>query len=66
MRPGSWLQPRHGSEEAFNKDFPTWQPGSGLEVACPGCGASVRLSRKSPAGKTGGWCKKCNRGVSHD
>lgn len=64
MRPGQWLQPRHGSEEAFAKDFPSWEPAAALEVVCPGCGRAVKLSRKSPAGKLGGWCKTCNRGVA--
>lgn len=64
MRPGTWLQPRHGSEEAFKKDFPAWDPSSTLDVACPGCGKTVKLSHKSPAGRNAGWCKTCNRGVA--
>ena len=61
-RPGQWLQPRHGSKEAFDKDFPTIDTG-GLTVSCPGCKETVTLTRKSAQGKVGGWCKKCNRGV---
>jgi len=61
-RPGQWLQPRHGSKEAFDKDFPAIDTG-GLAVACPGCKETMTLTRKSVAGKIGGWCKKCNRGV---
>ncbi len=60
--PGQWLQPRHPSKDVFEKDFPTLEP-RGLDVACPGCKATVRLGRKSPQGKLGGWCLKCNRGV---
>jgi hypothetical protein len=63
MRPGNWLQPRHGSEDIFLKDFPSLET-SALDVACPGCKNAVKLSRKSPAGKHAGWCKRCNRGVS--
>lgn len=61
--PGQWLQPRHGSKEAFDKDFPSLNPAT-PEVSCPGCKERVKLTRKSPAGKTGGWCAKCNRGVT--
>lgn len=61
-RPGQWLQPRHGSKEAFEKDFPSIDAG-GLTVSCPGCKATVTLTRKSLQGKGGGWCKSCNRGV---
>jgi len=60
--PGQWLQPRHGSKEAFDKDFPTIDA-SGGTVSCPGCKETVSLTRKSVQGKVGGWCKKCNRGV---
>ena len=60
--PGQWLQPRHGSKEAYEKDFPSIDTG-GLTVACPGCRETVIVARKSPLGKVGGWCKKCNRGV---
>jgi hypothetical protein len=61
-RPGQWIQPRHGSKEVFDKDFPAIDAG-GLTVACPGCKETVTLTRKSVQGKVGGWCKKCNRGV---
>lgn len=63
MRAGQWLQPRHGSEEVFLKDFPTLGT-DGLQVNCPGCREVVTLARKSAAGKLGGWCKRCNRGVA--
>ena len=43
-RPGQWLQPRHGSKEAFDKDFPSIDTG-GLTVACPGCRETVTLTR---------------------
>ena len=61
-RPGQWLQPRHGSKDVFDKDYPTIDMG-GLDVACPGCKETVKLARKSALGKLAGWCKKCNRGV---
>ena len=63
MKAGQWLQPRHPSHEVFEKDYPKLEP-SGLDVACPGCKGSVKLNRRSPIGKLGGWCKSCNRGVS--
>ncbi len=63
MKQGSWLQPRHGSKDAFEKDFPTLEL-SPLEVVCPGCRSGVKLTRKAPTGKVGGWCAKCNRGVA--
>ncbi len=62
MKPGQWLQPRLGSHEAFEKDFPKLEP-NGMDVVCPGCKSVVRLVRKAAAGKLGGWCKNCNRGV---
>jgi hypothetical protein len=62
MMPGSWLQPRHSSPEAFGKDYPKIEA-NGLDVLCPGCRTTIRLLRKSPTGKLGGWCKNCNRGV---
>jgi hypothetical protein len=62
VNPGTWLQPRHGSHEAFEKDFPKIEA-NGLDVVCPGCRNSARLTRRSPSGKLGGWCKHCNRGV---
>jgi hypothetical protein len=61
-RPGQWLQPRHSSKEAFDKDFPAIDADS-VMIACPGCKEAVSLTRKSVAGKSGGWCKKCNRGI---
>ncbi len=61
-RPGQWLQPRHGSKETFDKDFPTINTG-GMTVVCPGCKETVALTRRSLLAKVGGWCKKCNRGV---
>jgi hypothetical protein len=63
VKPGQWLQPRHGSHDAFDKDFPKIEQ-SGLDVSCPGCKGSVKIIRRSPPGKLGGWCKSCNRGVS--
>jgi hypothetical protein len=62
LKPGQWLQPRHASHEAFEKDFPKLEQ-TGLDAACPGCKNVVRLARRSPNGKIGGWCKNCNRGV---
>lgn len=62
IHPGQWLQPRHGSKEVFDKDFPALEA-SGMDVTCPGCKEIVKLARKAPTGKLGGWCKKCNRGV---
>jgi hypothetical protein len=59
---GAWLQPRHGSKEVFEKDFPKLDA-NGMDVTCPGCKSVVRLLRRSPNGKLGGWCKSCNRGV---
>ena len=62
MKPGQWLQPRHGSHEAFEKDYPKLEA-SGGDVACPGCKIAVKLLRRAANGKLGGWCKNCNRGV---
>ncbi|MEK7390378.1 MAG: hypothetical protein AAB036_11860 [Elusimicrobiota bacterium] len=62
MIPGQWLQPRHAAREIFEKDFATINPSS-MDVACPGCKELVKLTRRSPLGRIGGWCKKCNRGV---
>lgn len=62
MKPGQWLQPRHGSHEAFEKDYPKIEA-TGVEVACPGCKETVVLTRRAPTGKIGGWCKRCNRGA---
>jgi hypothetical protein len=61
VTPGQWLQPRHGSHEAFEKDYPKIEPNG--DVACPGCKSAVKLLRRAPNGKLGGWCKNCNRGV---
>ena len=60
--PGQWLQPRHGSRETFEKDFSAIAQ-SQMDVLCPGCRQAVRLTRKAPTGKSGGWCPRCNRGV---
>ena len=62
MTQGQWLQPRHGSHEAWEKDFPKLEP-HGMDVSCPGCRGVVTLIRRNPSGKLGGWCKRCNRGV---
>ena len=62
MKPGTWLQPRHGSHEAFVKDYPKLEA-NGMDVSCPGCKSSVKLIRRAPNAKLGGWCKSCNRGV---
>jgi hypothetical protein len=63
MTPGKWLQPRHATHEAFEKDFPKLEL-TGMDVICPGCKGVVRLSRRSPSGKPAGWCKTCNRGAA--
>jgi hypothetical protein len=62
MKEGKWLQPRHPSAQIFEKDFPQLDL-AGLDVYCPGCKGYVKLLRKAPNGRIGGWCKKCNRGV---
>ncbi len=62
MVTGKWLQPRHASVEVFEKDFPTLDA-RGLDVHCPGCNGYLKLTRKNPAGRFAGWCKKCDRGV---
>ncbi|MEK7382416.1 MAG: hypothetical protein AAB262_03930 [Elusimicrobiota bacterium] len=62
MKPGQWLQPRHGSHEAFEKDYPKIEA-TGVKVICPGCRETVILTRRAPTGKIGGWCKRCNRGT---
>lgn len=62
-RPGTWLQPRHMTAEAFEKDFPIPHP-AGLDVYCPGCKGYMRLNRKSTSGRMAGWCRQCQRGVS--
>ncbi|MFI5363657.1 MAG: hypothetical protein ACHQ49_16960 [Elusimicrobiota bacterium] len=63
MTTGQWLQPRHGSHDAFAKDFPKLEA-NGMDVSCPGCKSAVKLVRRSPTGKLAGWCKNCNRGVA--
>ena len=62
MTPGTWLQPRHATHDAFEKDFPKIET-RGMDVTCPGCKNAVMLVRRAPNGKLGGWCKRCNRGV---
>ncbi|MEK7858987.1 MAG: hypothetical protein AAB320_07575 [Elusimicrobiota bacterium] len=62
MITGKWLQPRHASEEVFERDFPQGEL-TGLDVYCPGCKGYTKLSRKNPMGRIAGWCKKCSRGV---
>jgi len=62
MREGKWLQPRHASKDVFEKDFPVPDL-SGLDVYCPGCKGYIKLNRKNPAGRIGGWCDKCARGI---
>lgn len=62
MIAGKWLQPRHANREAFERDYPAIDF-SGLDVYCPGCRATVKLSRKAPNGRIGGWCRPCDRGV---
>ena len=63
MHNGRWLVPRHTSREAFEKDFPSLDL-SALEAYCPGCRGAVKLARKSPVGKIGGWCPRCGRAVT--
>jgi len=63
MRDGKWLMPRHPSKEVFEKDYPKLDP-SPISAYCPGCRASVLISRKAPNGRVGGWCQKCGRGVA--
>lgn len=55
--------PRHTNRSIFEKDFPKLDL-KAMEVYCPGCRSVVKLARKSPNGKIGGWCAKCNRGVA--
>ena len=63
MKDGKWMQPRYVSLDVFEKDYPQIDL-SGIDVYCPGCRAPVKLSRKSPNGRIGGWCRKCNRAVA--
>lgn len=62
-RTGQWLQPRHASQQSFEKDFPIPHPG-GLDVYCPGCKGYLRLDRRSVNGRMAGWCRPCQRGIS--
>jgi len=62
MKDGRWLAPRYTNKEIFEKDYSKIDL-SGLEVKCPGCKDSVSLNRKSNAGRSAGWCKRCNRAV---
>ncbi|HAZ09469.1 MAG TPA: hypothetical protein DCZ01_13350 [Elusimicrobia bacterium] len=62
IKPGQWIQPRHGSHEAFEKDYPRIEA-TGVSVLCPGCRDAVHLTRRTQSAKIGGWCKRCNRGV---
>ena len=62
MRDGKWLQPRHASLSAFEKDFPEMDV-SGLDVYCPGCRTPVKLARRSLALRIAGWCRRCDRGI---
>lgn len=63
MKPGKWLEPRYTDRAVYEKDFPTIDM-NGLQVYCPGCKSVLRLGRKSPSGKIGGWCAKCVRAVA--
>ena len=63
MKDGKWLEPRHTSQEIFEKDYAKMDL-SGMEVRCPGCKEGVTLNRKNMAGKSAGWCKHCNRAVT--
>lgn len=63
MKEGKWLEPRYGSKETFEKDYPNLDF-SAVSVRCPGCREYVTLNRKSNIGKLAGWCKKCNRAVT--
>lgn len=62
MKDGRWLAPRYTNKEVFEKDYAKIDL-SGLDVKCPGCKDSVSLNRKSNAGRSAGWCKRCNRAV---
>lgn len=63
MKDGKWLEPRHTSKDIFEKDFAKLDLG-GMEVKCPACKDGVQLNRKNNFGKSAGWCKRCNRGVT--
>ena len=62
MKCGRWLAPRYTNKEVFEKDYSKIDL-SGLDVKCPGCKDSVSLNRKNNAGRSAGWCKRCNRAV---
>lgn len=62
MKDGRWLAPRYTDKEVFEKDYAKLDLG-GLDVKCPGCKDSVSLNRKNIAGRSAGWCKRCNRAV---
>jgi len=63
MKDGKWVEPRYTNKEIFEKDYAKLEL-SGAEAKCPGCALAVSLNRRSAAGKTAGWCKKCNRAVT--
>ncbi len=63
MKEGKWLEPRYGSKEIFEKDYPKVEY-SPITVKCPGCKDYVSLNRKSNVMKSAGWCKRCNRAVT--
>lgn len=63
MKDGRWLEPRYTEKGVFEKDYPSIDI-NGLQVYCPGCRRVIRLSRKSPNAKIGGWCAACNRPVA--
>ncbi len=62
MKDGRWLAPRYTNKEIFEKDFSKMDM-SALDVKCPGCKDAVPLNRKNNAGRSAGWCKRCNRAV---
>jgi len=62
MKDGRWLAPRYTNKEIFEKDYSKIDL-SGLDVKCPGCKDCVSLNRKNNAGRSAGWCKRCNRAV---
>ena len=63
MKDGKWLEPRYGTKEIFDKDYPKLDL-SGMTVTCPGCKLQVQLNKRSNSNKSAGWCKKCNRAVT--
>lgn len=62
MKDGKWLAPRYTNKEIFEKDYAKIDL-SGLDVKCPGCKDAVSLNRKNNAGRSAGWCRRCNRAV---